>query len=97
VPPQAADTGRRTDDHRTFSKLEQLPPVPTPVRRYPAPRPLAETGYELTRDQRYHAARVAASAANDADDCALLLAVLGLEPADGITSPPPSRSGHPGG
>jgi hypothetical protein len=66
-----------------------MPQLPTPdlaQMRRPAPRPLPETGHELTRDQRYHGARVVASAANDADDCALLLAVLGLEPGDGIAA-----------
>src|SRR5205814_493235 len=36
--------------------------------------------FALTHDQRYHGVRVVASAANDADDCALLLAMLGLDP-----------------
>ncbi|WP_103339404.1 hypothetical protein [Amycolatopsis sp. CA-126428] len=67
------------------------------MRRHTALRPLAETGFDLTDEQRYHGARVVASAANDADDCALLLAVLGLEPADGIADPPPPRPGHPDG
>jgi len=49
----------------------------------------------LTRDQRFHGARVVASAANDADDCALLLAVLGLEPADGLAEAPPQRPPRP--
>ncbi|SFW86995.1 hypothetical protein [Amycolatopsis australiensis] len=66
--------------------------------RRPTPPPLPETGFDLTRDQRYHGARVVASAANDAEDCALLLAVLGLEPADGMAEPPPlPRPGLPGG
>ncbi|MDQ7810936.1 hypothetical protein Q5425_45045 [Amycolatopsis sp. A133] len=66
--------------------------------RRATPRPVEETGFDLTRDQRYHGARVVASAAIDADDCALLLAVLGLEPADGITDPPPpAPPGHPVG
>jgi hypothetical protein len=70
--------------------MPQLPtPISAPMRRA-APRPLPETGYELTRDQRYHGARVVASAAIDAEDCALLLAALGLEPADGIASAPGS-------
>ncbi|MEV4049756.1 hypothetical protein AB0J55_01110 [Amycolatopsis sp. NPDC049688] len=43
----------------------------------------------LTRDQRFRGARLVASAANDAEDCALLLAVLGLEPADGLPGTPP--------
>ncbi|WP_020638915.1 hypothetical protein [Amycolatopsis balhimycina] len=60
--------------------------------RRPAAPPLEQTGTELTRDQRYHGARVVASAAIDADDCALLLAVLGLEPADGIATRSGPRS-----
>jgi len=60
-------------------------------------RPLEETGFELTRDQRYHGARAVASAANDAADCALLLATLGLEAADGIAEPPPEHPGLPPG
>ncbi|WP_410640717.1 hypothetical protein [Amycolatopsis sp. lyj-346] len=59
------------------------------MRRIPAPPPLRETTFDLTPEQRYHGARAVASAANDAEDCALLLAVLGLEPEDGIAGPPP--------
>ncbi|MEV6823753.1 hypothetical protein [Amycolatopsis sp. NPDC051102] len=55
---------------------------------------MEETGFDLTRDQRYHGARAVASAAIDAEDCALLLAVLGLEPVDGIAEPHPRE--HPG-
>jgi hypothetical protein len=40
----------------------------------------------LTSDQRYHAARLVASAATDAADCALLLAILGLDPAAGFAT-----------
>ncbi|MEV7098309.1 hypothetical protein AB0M80_36270 [Amycolatopsis sp. NPDC051045] len=65
------------------------------MKRATAP-PIEETGFELTAEQRYHGARMVASAANDAEDCALLLAVLGLEPADGIAAPPP-RSTRPAG
>jgi len=42
--------------------------------------------FPLTSDQRYYAARVVASAATDAADCALLLAVLGLDPAAGFAT-----------
>ncbi|WIX85215.1 hypothetical protein [Amycolatopsis sp. DG1A-15b] len=66
------------------------------MRRTAGPPPLKETTFDLTPEQRYHGARAVASAANDADDCALLLAVLGLEPADGIADPPPLPP-RPGG
>ncbi|GLY39813.1 hypothetical protein Amsp01_058360 [Amycolatopsis sp. NBRC 101858] len=56
--------------------------------------------FALTRQQRHQAVRVVASGSRDADDCALLLAVLGLAPAEG--RPPPddtpggsARAGHP--
>lgn len=38
--------------------------------------------FGLTRQQEYRAARLVASASNDAADCALLLAALGIHPAD---------------
>lgn len=38
----------------------------------------------LTRYQLHRVARVVASASTDATDCALLLAALGIHPADGI-------------
>ena len=41
--------------------------------------------FVLTPEQRRRGARVVASAAHDADDCATLLAILGLDPADGLT------------
>jgi hypothetical protein len=59
--------------------------------RRAAARP-EETGsdpVELTRAQRYHGARLVASAAKDADDCALLLAALGLTAADGVAETTP--------
>ena len=56
--------------------------------------PPEETGsMALTPEQRYRGARLVASAASDADDCASLLAALGLEAADGVSDP--SRSGLP--
>ncbi|OXM66226.1 hypothetical protein [Amycolatopsis vastitatis] len=58
--------------------------------RRAAARP-EETGsdpVELTRAQRYHGARLVASAAKDAEDCALLLAALGLTAADGVAETP---------
>ncbi|WP_284741355.1 hypothetical protein [Amycolatopsis sp. RTGN1] len=39
--------------------------------------------FALTREQRHQAVRVVASGSHDADDCALLLAVLGLAAAEG--------------
>jgi len=38
----------------------------------------------MSHDQRCRGARLVASAAKDAEDCALLLAMLGLDPADGL-------------
>jgi hypothetical protein len=38
----------------------------------------------LTWQQRHRVARVVASASVDATDCALLLAALGIHPADGL-------------
>lgn len=51
--------------------------------------------FPFTSEQRYRGARVVASAANDVDDCVLLLAILGLDPADGLAADrarPPSRA-----
>ncbi|MEU4669643.1 hypothetical protein AB0F91_17085 [Amycolatopsis sp. NPDC023774] len=39
---------------------------------------------DLPDDQRRHVVRLVASAAEDVDDCALLLAILGLDAADGL-------------
>ena len=44
----------------------------------------------LSCDQEYRAARLVASVSADAADCAQLLAVLGIRPADGLT-----RGEHP--
>jgi lysophospholipid acyltransferase (LPLAT)-like uncharacterized protein len=41
-----------------------------------------ETLFGLSRHQQHQAARVVASASVDAEDCAQLLAALGLDPAD---------------
>jgi len=41
--------------------------------------------HHLTADQRHHGARTVASMSKDATDCALLLDMLGLDPADGLT------------
>jgi hypothetical protein len=51
--------------------------------------------FTLTREQRRRGARMVASAADDVDDCAALLAILGLDPADGLAEPDggPSPSG----
>jgi hypothetical protein len=38
----------------------------------------------LSWDQHHRVARVVASASTDAEDCALLLAALGVHPADGL-------------
>lgn len=43
-------------------------------------------------DQRRRAVRAVASAAADADDCALLLEALGLKPTEGVTTVPGPRS-----
>jgi len=59
------------------------------------PKPPEPDPFPLTGDQRCLGARVVASAAIDAADCALLLAILGLDPADGLVTgraPPPSRT-----
>lgn len=40
-----------------------------------------DTTFNLTWEQEHRAARVVASASVDAADCAMLLAVLGLNPA----------------
>lgn len=52
--------------------------------------PTARGGIEgfptgLTWYQHHRVARVVASASTDAADCALLLAALGIHPADGLT------------
>ncbi|MGK3201118.1 hypothetical protein [Amycolatopsis sp. MEPSY49] len=42
--------------------------------------------FPLTGDERHRAARVVASTSHDAADCELLLAMLGLTPADGLAA-----------
>ncbi|MEV6899232.1 hypothetical protein [Amycolatopsis sp. NPDC051372] len=42
------------------------------------------SAHELPDDQRRHVVRLVASSAEDVDDCALLLAILGLDAADGL-------------
>ncbi|WP_329073467.1 hypothetical protein [Amycolatopsis sp. NBC_01480] len=54
------------------------------------PVPLPDP-FGLTPEQRHRCARTVASRSTDAEDCALLLEVLGLKPADGLVS---DRSGH---
>ncbi|HEY3471561.1 MAG TPA: hypothetical protein VGL47_40955 [Amycolatopsis sp.] len=55
--------------------------------------PPEETGaMALTPEQRYRGARLVASAASDAEDCASLLAALGLEAADGVSGDHRSRA-----
>ena len=56
--------------------------------------------FALTGEQRHQAVRLVASASHDAEDCALLLAVLGLTPAEGRppadgAAPGPARAGRP--
>jgi len=46
---------------------------------------------EPDADQRRRAVRAIASAAKDADDCAMLLEALGLEPEEGRTAVPAQR------
>jgi hypothetical protein len=46
---------------------------------------------EFAADQRRRAVRAVASAATDADDCALLLDALGLRPSEGLASVPEPR------
>jgi hypothetical protein len=48
----------------------------------------------LVAEQRRRAVRAIASAATDADDCALLLEALGLRASEGVTSVPAPRPGH---
>ncbi len=52
--------------------------------------------FPLSPEQRRRGARLVASAADNAADCATLLATLGLNPADGLTTPDdePRPSGH---
>ncbi|OOC00514.1 hypothetical protein B0293_42685 [Amycolatopsis azurea DSM 43854] len=52
-----------------------------PVRSLDGVRP---ESYDMSHDQRCRGARLVASAAKDVEDCALLLAMLGLDPADGL-------------
>ena len=48
----------------------------------------------LVAEQRRRAVRAIASAATDAEDCALLLDALGLRPSEGMASVPSPRSAH---
>ncbi|HEX6355917.1 hypothetical protein [Actinophytocola sp.] len=67
-----------------------------------ADEPIARGGIEgyptgLSWGQHHRVARVVASASTDAEDCALLLAILGVHPADGLpVSSPSAESGEPG-
>jgi hypothetical protein len=63
--------------------------------------PTARGGIEgyptgLSWDQHHRVARVVASASNDAADCALLLAALGVHPADGLPAQPTSLASTAG-
>lgn len=42
--------------------------------------------------QQHRVARVVASASTDATDCAMLLAVLGIHPADGLSTTAPTAT-----
>lgn len=83
VPPRAV-LRRRTAGHRAM----------TSSRGSPATTAIEDV--RLTHDQRHRAVRTVASRSNDAADCALLLAILGLDPVDGLTSddPRPPRRHH---
>lgn len=54
---------------------------------------VAADPFTLTGAERHRAARVVASTSHDAADCELLLAILGLTPADGLAAhdDPPGR------
>lgn len=55
-----------------------------------SPARVEPDAHHLNADQRHHGARTVASMAKDATDCALLLAMLGLDAADGL-APGPAR------
>ena len=81
------DTGKTgspaSAPHRGAGRTFRLP---TPMRQ-PKVAPRREPDpFALSREQRRRGARVVASAADDAGDCATLLAVLGLDPADGLAA-----------
>lgn len=62
--------------------------------------PTARGGIEgyptgLSWHQHHRVARVVASASADAADCALLLAALGIHPADGLHASSPSTIADP--
>jgi hypothetical protein len=63
----------------------------TRLRQSPA---IVAEPFALTGQERHQAARVVASTSHDAADCELLLAMLGLTPADGLTAPDDDRPGH---
>lgn len=65
----------------------RVPPLPTLMRTPKVAPPRQPDPFALSREQRRRGARVVASAADDADDCATLLAILGLDPADGLGAP----------
>lgn len=69
---------------------------PDPVVEEPTPRGGIE-GYPtgLSWHQHHRVARVVASAATDATDCARLLAALGVDPADGLPASSPSTTAAP--
>ncbi|KAA9150267.1 hypothetical protein FPZ12_041575 [Amycolatopsis acidicola] len=49
---------------------------------------------EAVLDERRRAVRAVASAATNAEDCALLLDALGLKATEGVTTVPGPRPGH---
>ncbi|MCP2252825.1 hypothetical protein LY13_001569 [Prauserella aidingensis] len=55
------------------------------------PQPSLPRVDEPNDDQRRRAVRAIASAARDAEDCAMLLDALGLDPEEGRTSLPSQR------
>lgn len=60
---------------------------------FPAATEPGETADDsaMIAEQRRRAVRAIASAATDADDCALLLDALGLRPAEGLAAVPSPR------
>jgi hypothetical protein len=89
--PKWPDRAEGCDDHcdtgRAGSPANRTSRVPAPMRQPKAAPPRQPDPFALSREQRRRGARVVASAADDAGDCATLLAILGLNPADGLTAP----------
>ncbi|AEK44183.1 hypothetical protein RAM_28530 [Amycolatopsis mediterranei S699] len=89
--PKWPDRTEGCDDHcdtvRAGSPANRTSRVPTRMRQPKVAPPRQPDPFALSREQRRRGARVVASAADDAGDCARLLAILGLNPADGLTAP----------